>query len=424
MAHGLSPSSSFDQVFALCKRVFFWWKGIVKTHLGLKAFQPFNGALAVGSSLSFLLALACAYSFLSPRVQQQADVAASYGPPVPNSSVVTDCNLFEGSWIQDQGYIPLYNSSVCPFAERGFNCLANGRRDQGYLRWRWKPKGCTIPSFNARKVLEKLRGKRIVFVGDSLSRTQWESLVCMLMTGVDDKRNVYEVNGNKITKRIRFLGVRFSSYNLRVDFYRSVFLVQTGSVPKRAPKRVKSTLKLDKMDDISNEWIDSDFLIFNSGHWWTPSKLFEMGCYYQVGGSLKLGMPINTGFKMALETWASWAASNLNTKRTTVFFRTFESSHWSGKNFASCKVTRNPLTKTKGKERNALSNIILKVVKKVAPVPVTVLHVTPMCASRSDAHVGTWSDNPSVPDCSHWCLPGVPDTWNEILSSYILNDNH
>ncbi|CAI0625466.1 unnamed protein product [Linum tenue] len=276
MAHGLSPSSSSDQMLALCKRGFFGWKGIVKTHLGLKTFQSFNGVLAVGSSLSFLLVLACAYSLLSPRVPQQADVATSYGLPISNSSSVTDCNLFEGSWIQDQGYYPLYNSSICPFAEQGFDCLANGRRDQGYLKWRWKPKDCTIPIFNARLVLEKMRGKRIVFVGDSLSRTQWESLVCMLMTGVDDKRDVYEVNGNTITKRIRFLGIRFSSYNLRVDFYRSVFLVQTGSVPKRAPKRVKSTLKLDKMDDISNEWIDSDVLIFNSGHWWTPSKLFEM----------------------------------------------------------------------------------------------------------------------------------------------------
>jgi hypothetical protein len=154
--------------------------------------------------------------------------------------------------------------------------LANGRRDGGYTKWRWKPKNCEIPRFNAREILEKMRGKRIVFVGDSLSRTQWESLICMLMTGVEDKRSVYEINGNKITKQIRFLGVRFSSFDLRIDFYRSVFLVQPGPAPRRAPKRVKSTLKIDKLDDIRNEWIDSDILIFNSGHWWTPSKLFEM----------------------------------------------------------------------------------------------------------------------------------------------------
>ena len=185
------------------------------------------------------------------------------------------CNVLNGSWIQDESY-PLYDASRCPFAEHGFNCLANGRKDKGYAKWRWKPKNCDIQRFNARAILEKLRGKRVVFVGDSLSRTQWESLICMLMTGVEDKRDVYEVNGQKITKQIRFLSVRFSSFNLNIDFYRSVFLVQPGPVPRHAPKRVKTTLRLDKMDSISKEWIDSDVLIFNSGHWWTRTKLFEM----------------------------------------------------------------------------------------------------------------------------------------------------
>ncbi|KAL1112377.1 hypothetical protein V6Z11_D02G122100 [Gossypium hirsutum] len=27
-----------------------------------------------------------------------------------------------------------------------------------------------------------------------------------------------------------------------------------------------------------------------------------------------------------------------------------------------------------------------------------------------------------VPDCSHWCLPGLPDIWNEIFLSYLLAD--
>ena len=94
-------------------------------------------------------------------------------------------------------------------------------------------------------LLKYLRGKRVVFVGDSLTRTQWESFICMLMSGVDDKCFVYEVNGNTITKQIRFLNVRFASYNFTVEFYRSVFLVLPTPAPKLAPKRVKWTLRLD-----------------------------------------------------------------------------------------------------------------------------------------------------------------------------------
>ncbi|PPD76721.1 hypothetical protein GOBAR_DD26353 [Gossypium barbadense] len=336
-----------------------------------------------------------------------------------SDDLVAKCNVFYGKWIPDESY-PLYNASQCPFAERGFDCVVNGRRDRGYQKWRWQPKNCEIPRFNVQEILGKLHGKRIVFVGDSLSRTQWESMICLLMQGVQDKRNVYEINGNKITKRIRFLGVYFSSYNLRIDFYRSVFLVQPGSAPRHAPKRVKSTVKLDKLDDMSKEWIESDFLIFNSGHWWTPTKLFDMGCYFQAGRSLKLGMGIASAFRTALETWVSWVESSVNRNRTRVFFRTFESSHWIGRNRNSCKVTRRPWLKTKGRDHSRISDIIIDVVKKMT-TPVTVLHVTPMGAFRSDAHVGTWSDKQSVADCSHWCLPGVPDTWNEILLSMMLS---
>ncbi|XVE95633.1 hypothetical protein REPUB_Repub02eG0115100 [Reevesia pubescens] len=397
------------------ERVLNFSDKIVKGYCKLWVSESISALVVIGLFLSFLLAMLCTYFYVFPRYQPAVRTYRVH----ESSNSVGKCNVFEGKWIPDESY-PLYNASQCPFAERGFDCVSNGRRDKGYQKWRWKPKHCEIPRFNVQEILGKLRGKRIVFVGDSLSRTQWESMICLLMNGVQDKRDVYEINGNKITKRIRFLGVWFSSFNLRIDFYRSVFLVQPGPAPKHAPKRVKSTVRLDKLDDFSKEWIDSDFLIFNSGHWWTPTKLFDMGCYFQVGRSLKLGMGITSAFRTALNTWASWVETSVDRNRTRVFFRTFESSHWIGRNRNSCKVTRRPWLKTKGKDQSRISDIIIDVVKKMT-TPATVLHVTPMGAFRSDAHVGTWSDNPSVPDCSHWCLPGVPDTWNEILLSMMLS---
>lgn len=44
-------------------------------------------------------------------------------------------------------------------------------------------------------MLELLRGKRIVYVGDSLNRNMWESMVCMLRNSVVNKSNVYEASG-------------------------------------------------------------------------------------------------------------------------------------------------------------------------------------------------------------------------------------
>ncbi|KAK9096387.1 hypothetical protein Sjap_021884 [Stephania japonica] len=223
------------------------------------------------SLISFVLAIACGYLYAYPSLNLIIHDSESLETAEP---VDEKCDLFDGHWVPDSSY-PLYNASECPFAERGFNCLANGRKDRDYLKWRWKPKNCELPKFDVQRILKWLRGKRVVFVGDSMSRTQWESMICMLMTGVEDKRGVYEINGNKITKQIRFLGVYFTSYNFTVEFFRSVFLVQQGWASRHGPKRVKSTIKLDKLDDISKEWSDSDILIFNSGHWWSPGKLFD-----------------------------------------------------------------------------------------------------------------------------------------------------
>ncbi|KZV23173.1 hypothetical protein F511_05012 [Dorcoceras hygrometricum] len=386
-------------------------------------FQSFTAFLMVGSLVCFLVVIGFSYFFMVPSsqtfVNNKDGNVENYGGKLSVFSSDV-CDMFDGNWVVDESY-PIYNASQCPFVEHGFDCLANGRKDRGYLKWRWMPKNCEIPRFDARIFLEMLKGKRIVFVGDSLSRTQWESMICMLMTGIEDNNSVFEINGNRISKQIRHLGVRFRPYNFTVEFYRSIFLVQPGPAPKHSPKRVKATLKLDQMDDISREWIDSDVLIFNSGHWWTPTKLFDMGWYFQIGGKMKLGLSIKNGFRAALTTWQSWIEDTVNTNRTQVFFRTYESTHWSHGARQKCEVTTRPSLEIMGKPRSWITDAIITAAKS-STVPVKLLHVTAMGASRSDAHIGTWSDNPSVPDCSHWCLPGVPDAWNELLFLYLLSN--
>lgn len=45
--------------------------------------------------------------------------------------------------------------------------------------------------WNATEMWEKLRGKRLVFVGDSLNRGQWISMVCLLQSVVPaDKKSM------------------------------------------------------------------------------------------------------------------------------------------------------------------------------------------------------------------------------------------
>jgi len=58
-------------------------------------------------------------------------------------------------------------------------------------------------------------------------------------------------------------------------------------------------------------------------------------------------------------------------------------------------------------------------------VGLDLLNVTRMTAQRKDGHLSVYlSPSGPVPrykqDCSHWCLPGVPDTWNELLYALVM----
>ena len=45
---------------------------------------------------------------------------------------------------------------------------------------------------------------------------------------------------------------------------------------------------------------------------------------------------------------------------------------------------------------------------------ITLLDITRMSSCRQDAHPSSQTRIGGRTDCKHWCLPGVPDHWNEI----------
>lgn len=66
-----------------------------------------------------------------------------------------NCNFYMGKWVKDDGY-PVYQPGSCPFVDEAYDCQSNGRPDFEFMKWRWKPDDCDLPSLKKMKVVLEL----------------------------------------------------------------------------------------------------------------------------------------------------------------------------------------------------------------------------------------------------------------------------
>jgi hypothetical protein len=59
--------------------------------------------------------------------------------------------------------------------------------------------------FEAKVLLEKLRNKRLMFVGDSLNRNQWESMVCLIQSEAPSDKKSLVKNGSLNVFRLQVI---------------------------------------------------------------------------------------------------------------------------------------------------------------------------------------------------------------------------
>lgn len=94
----------------------------------------------------------------------------------------------------------------------------------------------------------------------------------------------------------------------------------------------------------------------------------------------------------------------------------------------SCNGETEPVLRGAILNNYPLKMKIVEEVIKDMQVPVVLLNVTRLTNFRKDGHPSIYGTNTTAgkkvsrrrQDCSHWCVPGVPDAWNELIYANLI----
>ncbi|XP_023746112.1 protein trichome birefringence-like 23 isoform X1 [Lactuca sativa] len=346
------------------------------------------------------------------------------------------CDIFDGEWIPNSGGAA-YTNNTCRWIESDQNCIGNGRPDTGYLHWRWSPKACELPPFDAKKFLEMMRGKTWGFVGDSITRNHFQSFICLL-SQAEDPVDFFHDKDYKIQKW------HFPSYNLTVSVIWSPFLVKAETFEdiNHIPSS-EIQIHVDILDKTWSQQFDTwDYVLFSSGKWFVRTAIYYenntiLGCHGCEGKNYT-DIGFNIAYQKVIKNLFDFIMNS--NKQSTIIFRTSTPDHFENGPWSSGGTCDRRVPAKKGEFELGIFNRILREVElpEFAKAKASekgkklkLLDVMPLSLVRPDGHPGPYryfypfaKDKKAKVqyDCLHWCLPGPIDQWNDLLMKVVVDD--
>ncbi|KAK8459749.1 hypothetical protein SEVIR_2G205500v4 [Setaria viridis] len=343
-----------------------------------------------------------------------------------------DCNYAKGKWVADDKR-PLYSGNECKqWLSKMWACRMMRRAHFSYESYRWQPHGCEMPEFTGPNFLKRMKNQTLAFVGDSLGRQQFQSMMCIATGGkyspeVEDVGWKYGLVKAPGALRPDGWAHRFPATNTTILFYWSATLSELE--PLNTERAVTSyALHLDRPVTFLKKYLNSfDVLVLNTGHHWNRGKF--NGNHWELHAD---GRPVGKGSRLAdlnraknltLHSIARWMDSQLaQHPQMKVFLRTISPRHFVNGDWNTGGTCGNTIPLSNGSEVLQDHSIDIPAESAVKGTRVKLLDITAISKLRDEGHISNSSfkkASTGINDCLHWCLPGIPDMWNELLFAQI-----
>ncbi|KAK6922799.1 Trichome birefringence-like, N-terminal domain [Dillenia turbinata] len=350
-----------------------------------------------------------------------------------NENTKQDCNYAKGRWVAGSRR-PLYSGFGCNQWLSGmWACRLTSRPDFSYEGYRWQPENCEMPEFTGSDFLQKMQDKTLAFVGDSLGRQQFQSLMCMVTGGkehpeVEDVGQDYGLVKAPGNMRPDGWAFRFPNTNTTILYYWSASLSDLEPLNLSDP-RSDVAMHLDHPPSFLSRFLHRfDVLVLNTGHHWNRGKINGNRWVMHVNGKPSpqmQRMEIGRVKNFTVHSIAKWLDSQLPYHpHLKAFFTTISPRHFFNGEWNTGGSCDNIVPMSHGSEVRQDESDDPVVESAVRGTRVKMLDITALSQLRDEGHISrygsSYSENSKgIQDCLHWCLPGIPDTWNELLVAQI-----